>query len=83
MFSRGYFWPDLHNLYISLEAEGESHPSRLDHILEELQRFPPAVRDELAADLAELSRALSDLADLVLDPSQELNSSASRSLIRS
>lgn len=73
MSSRGYFWPDLHNLYLSFESEGDSHPSRLDHILAELNRFPPAVREELAADLAALSGALSDLANSVLDSSHELS----------
>jgi hypothetical protein len=74
MCSRGNFWPDLHNLYLSFESEGDSHPHRLDHILAELNRHPPAIRDELAADLAALSAALSDLANQVLDSSHELSS---------
>ena len=82
MRSRGYFWPDLHNLYLSFEAEGESDRSRLEQILNELCRFPPSVRDELAADLAEVSRALSALADMVLD-GDEKSGSSSRSLVGS
>lgn len=73
MFSRGDFWPDLHNLYLSFEAEGDAYTRRLDRILAELDRFPPAIREELAADLAALSAALGDLAGLVLDSPRELS----------
>jgi len=76
MFSRGNFWPDLHNLYLSFESEGDSHPSRLNRILGELGRYPPAIRDELACDLTALSAAFSDLSNRVLDSSHELASSS-------
>ena len=78
MFSRGDFWPDLHNLYLSFEQEGHSDSNRLDRILTELHRFPPAIRAELAADVAALSARLSDLANLMLHSSQELSSAGSR-----
>ena len=73
MLPRSYFWPDLHHLYLSLEMEGDSTASRLNHIQAELDRFPPAVREQLAADLAALSSVLSDLANRVLDSSGELS----------
>ena len=67
MHSRGNFWPDLHNLYLSLAAEGDTDSSRLEHIRNELERFPPAIRDELASNLSALSSALNDLADMTLE----------------
>lgn len=73
MLPRGYFWPDLHQLYLSFEMEGDSTASRLNHILAELGRFPPAIQEELAADLARLSAVLVDLADHVLDSRRELS----------
>jgi hypothetical protein len=63
MHSRGNFWPDLHNLYLSFVSEGDTNSARLQHIRNELERFPPAIRDELASDLSALSSALSDLVD--------------------
>ena len=78
MFTRGDFWPDLHNLYLSLKSEGDSDPNRRDRILAELHQFPLAVREELTADLAALSAALSGLATQVLNSSNELSSTGSR-----
>lgn len=69
MYPRGNFWPDLHNLYLSLASEGDTDLARLEHVRNELQRFPPAIRDELASDLSVLSSALGDLADLVRESS--------------
>jgi len=66
MTSRGNFWPDLHNLHLSFESEGDAYPDRLDHILRELDRFPPEIRHTLAADLSELSTSLFELATLVI-----------------
>jgi hypothetical protein len=67
MDSRGNFWPDLHNLYLSLASEGDTDHDRLEHIRRELERFPPAIRDELASNLSALSSALDDLAAQIID----------------
>ena len=67
MHSRSSFWPDLHNLYLSFAAEGDTDSARLRRTRNELERFPPAIRDELASDLSALSSALDDLADMTLE----------------
>jgi hypothetical protein len=67
MDSRGNFWPDLHNLYLSLASEGDTDHDRLEHVRSELERFPPVIRDELASNLSALSSALDDLADMTLE----------------
>ena len=71
MHARGNFWPDLHNLFLSFAMEGDTDLDRLEHIRNELERFPPMIRDELASDLSALSSALDDLADLVLESPHE------------
>ena len=67
MHTRGNFWPDLHHLYLSLVSEGDTDHARLQHIRNELERFPPAIRDELASNLSALSSALDELADMTLE----------------
>ncbi len=66
MHSRGNFWPDLHNLYLSFASEGDTDSARVEHIRSELERFPPAIRDELALDLSALSSTFGDLAETAL-----------------
>ena len=71
MHSRGNFWPDLHNLYLSFASEGDTDSARLERIRNQLERYPRAIRDELASDLSALSSAFGGLADSVFEAHHE------------